>query len=190
MDLVRFYAACLRHTPRAYWWLIGVVSTVATFAAAAVAVFRPFDPEIMNPLLVALMILLLIVCLLVVPWAQAFRMYREARTEAEAERALRQTAEGRVAQELAVLRSPDLQDLDALLNRASAHQAACASVRRDTDPLASPDAIRQWGYDALRLLQEISPQDCVEFTQGNLGLGGQAELLRRVRARIARPPAL
>ena len=83
MELFRFYAACLRHLPRTSWWLIGIISTLATFGGAAVAVTKPFDPEAVNTILVILLVLAVIVCILVVPWVQAFRIYQEQMREAD-----------------------------------------------------------------------------------------------------------
>jgi hypothetical protein len=99
--------------------VIGIVSTLATFGGAAVAYWKPFNPDSRNAILIVLFVLVILVCFLVVPWTQAFRAYKEKADEAESERRRREEAE--VAYSLEKCR---------LLGQLAAPDAARAEYRR------------------------------------------------------------
>ncbi len=83
-----YYWYCVRHAPSASWWLIGVISTLATFVPAVISkliVWESTNVKAANESLTDTMNLLLIgslpvaafLCFIFVPFWEAFRLYRE-----------------------------------------------------------------------------------------------------------------
>lgn len=86
MGFFRFYLSCLRHIHKTTWFWIGFVSTLATFVGPCGESLNILDAKAMNTLLVCIFVLILVVCLLVVPWTQSFRIYQEKVAELQEEK--------------------------------------------------------------------------------------------------------
>jgi amino acid transporter len=95
-----FYGSCVSHAPSASWWLIGTISTLSTYVVALVVLLlfwlygdKANKDEVMNTFtLVASIALVLaipvavLMCFIIVPFWQAFRMYQEKENELEKEK--------------------------------------------------------------------------------------------------------
>jgi hypothetical protein len=88
MTGLRFYGACLRHASKKSWSVIGILSTIATFAPPITArIFGFADPALVDKVLLISPLIVLIICFIVVPFREAFRLYQEKEKQLEAEKA-------------------------------------------------------------------------------------------------------
>jgi hypothetical protein len=80
MPGLEFYWQCLRHAPKAAWIFLGVISTVATYIPPlAVKIFRVADIDM--TLIIWLIPVAVILCFILVPFREAFRLYKEKEDE-------------------------------------------------------------------------------------------------------------
>jgi hypothetical protein len=104
MTGLRFYWACLRHASKQSWSLIGILSTIATFAPSIAAKMFGFaDPAFVDKALLISPLIVLIVCFIVVPFREAFRLYQEKDKQLEAEKARREEEKRQWDEERAAL---------------------------------------------------------------------------------------
>jgi hypothetical protein len=69
MGALRFYGACVRRAPAATWWLIGTISTLATFGPPLAAkLFHFADPSTVDTLLVLALPFAAVLCLMTSRW--------------------------------------------------------------------------------------------------------------------------
>jgi hypothetical protein len=81
-----FYRQCLRHAPKESWAWIGTISTLSTFAIPAVARIIKADSKTVDTLLLVSAPFAVLVCFIIVPFREAFRLYREKEEQLEAEK--------------------------------------------------------------------------------------------------------
>jgi hypothetical protein len=90
----------MRHAPKASWWLIGTISTLATYIPPAAAKwFNLADPKPVETFLVISPLAALLICIIVVPFRESFRMYQEKELELQKERNDRAEEQRRWAEE-------------------------------------------------------------------------------------------
>jgi hypothetical protein len=73
----RFYGQCLRHAHKTAWAVIGGISTVTTFAIPIAAQLFGVDQKTVDVLLISSLPIAVIICFIIVPFREAFLLYRE-----------------------------------------------------------------------------------------------------------------
>jgi hypothetical protein len=87
MGFLRFYFTCLGRVLQTLWFLICLASTLLTFAIPVIINrWTTIDSTSLNTFIWTMPFALLGICLLVVPWIEAFRLYRDKETELAVER--------------------------------------------------------------------------------------------------------
>jgi hypothetical protein len=76
MGGLQFYCRCLRHAPKAAWISLGAISTAATYVPPlAVKLFHVAEVDM--TLIIWLIPVAIILCFILVPFREAFRLYKE-----------------------------------------------------------------------------------------------------------------
>jgi hypothetical protein len=106
MALLRFYIVCLRRVLRTTWFLISLASTLLTFVIPFIVNWcTTIESGTLNTFIWVLPFGLLGFCLLVVPWAEAFRLYQEKIIQLDAEMQKHTEQEQQWEQERAALKA-------------------------------------------------------------------------------------
>src|SRR6266496_2868170 len=76
MAALRHYWICVRSVPGKAWAKFGGISTAATFAVPLALKFLPVNQQMVDGLLIAAVPVTIILCLIIGPFNESFRMYR------------------------------------------------------------------------------------------------------------------